>query len=197
MIADLGVLSRRLVAVSAVLAGMLAPVLPAGPAGAQTTQPASVAKTQTASAAHREAGSVPALLLSDIHFDPFHDPGKVKELAAAPVSEWRAILSAALSADQVQAFAQIQETCHARGVDTPFVLLRSSLQAMRARQPDAKFITVSGDLIAHGFPCRYADSLSECCAGGLSGFRCEDDGVCDGGTSRVVSGHAGLRGAGQ
>ena len=32
----------------------------------------------------------------------------------------------------------------------------SSLQAMKARQPDAKFMAVSGDLMAHAFTCRYS-----------------------------------------
>lgn len=99
--------------------------------------------------------TVPAFLISDIHFDPLHDPGKVKQLAAAPVTEWKGILSAAASANQQQAFEALQQSCHARGVDTSFALLESSLQAMRARQADAKFVTVSGDLVVHAFPCRY------------------------------------------
>ena len=49
----------------------------------------------------------------------------------------------------------MQQTCYARGVDTPDPLLRSSLRAMRAQQPDAKFMLVSGDLVAHAFSCRY------------------------------------------
>lgn len=95
-------------------------------------------------------------MISDIHFDPFHDPAKVQELIAAPVSQWRSILAGPPSANQEQAFTALQASCHARGVDTPFVLLRSSLQAMRSRQADAKFMTVSGDLIAHAFTCRYS-----------------------------------------
>jgi len=94
-------------------------------------------------------------MISDLHFDPFHDPGKVQELMAAPVSGWRAILAGPPSATQQQAFTALQASCHARGVDTPFALLGSSLEAMRARQPDAKFMTVSGDLIAHAFTCRF------------------------------------------
>jgi sphingomyelin phosphodiesterase acid-like 3 len=97
----------------------------------------------------------PALLVSDIHFDPLHDPEKVRQLAEAPVSRWEAILSARPSPNQPQAFAALQGACQARGVDTPYTLLRSSLGAMRARQPDAKFMAVSGDLIAHAFFCRY------------------------------------------
>jgi sphingomyelin phosphodiesterase acid-like 3 len=99
--------------------------------------------------------TIPALFISDIHFDPFHDPGRVHQLVAAPVSQWSSILSRPPSPNQQQAFTALQQTCHARGVDTPDPLLRSSLRAMRARQPDAKFMLVSGDLIAHAFTCRY------------------------------------------
>ena len=104
-----------------------------------------------------EAGdrTFPALLVSDIHFDPFHDPAKVQQLVDAPVSQWSLILSAPPSPTQRQDFATLQQSCHARGVDTPYALLNSSLQAMWSQQPDAKFMTVSGDLLAHSFSCRY------------------------------------------
>jgi sphingomyelin phosphodiesterase acid-like 3 len=99
--------------------------------------------------------TIPALLVSDIHFDPFHDPAKAQQLGHAPVRQWSSILSAAPSPNQQQAFAELQQSCPVRGVDTPYALLRSSLQAMRSSQPSAKFITVSGDLIAHSFSCKY------------------------------------------
>jgi sphingomyelin phosphodiesterase acid-like 3 len=102
-----------------------------------------------------------ALMVSDIHFDPFHDPDKVRQLVDAPVGQWRSILSALPSGSQQQAFAALQQKCHSLGVDTPYVLLDSSLQAMRSRQPDAKFMTVSGDLIAHSFTCRYTTLLPD------------------------------------
>lgn len=108
-----------------------------------------------ASAPARVAPAVPAFMISDIHFDPFHDPAKVPQLIAAPVEKWSAILASAPSPDQPQAFDALQQQCHARGVDTPYVLLQSALSAMHAQQPTAKFMTVSGDLIAHAFPCRY------------------------------------------
>ena len=121
---------------------------------AQGTQRGAAAQPRSAKSAAGQ--TIPALMVSDIHFDPFHDPGKVRELVAAPVSKWRSILGAPASANQQEAFAKLQESCHARGVDTPFVLLRSSLEAMRTQRPDAKFITVSGDLIAHAFSCRFS-----------------------------------------
>ena len=100
--------------------------------------------------------TIPALLVSDIHFDLFQDPAKALQLAHVPVSQWNAILSAPPSSTQKQDIAALQKACPVRGVDTPYPLLRSSLQAMRRQQADAKFITVSGDLIAHSFDCKYA-----------------------------------------
>ena len=107
------------------------------------------AVTLTATAA------IPALLLSDIHFEPFADPGKVQQLAAAPVEGWKAILAAPASADLQQRLATLQQSCHTRGADTSFPLLESSLQAMRVKAGDVRFVTVSGDLIAHSFPCKF------------------------------------------
>ena len=119
----------------------------------------------------KEAGqAIPALLVSDIHFDPFHDPARVKELVAAPVTEWQRILSAPASADQKQAFETLQQSCGARGVDTPWTLFASSLKAMGARQGDARFMTVSGDLIAHGFPCRYSNLFPDAKKGEYQAF---------------------------
>jgi sphingomyelin phosphodiesterase acid-like 3 len=100
-------------------------------------------------------GTIPALMVSDIHFDPFHDPDRVEKLVYAPAEQWAAILAPSSTPDEQQAFAQLQQKCHARGVDTPYPLLQSSLKQMRSGQPGARFMTVSGDLIAHAFSCRY------------------------------------------
>jgi sphingomyelin phosphodiesterase acid-like 3 len=123
---------------------------------AQAPRPAPPAKTHSTIPVRAESRTIPALLVSDIHFDPFHDPARMRELVSAPVTEWRSILSEPPSSNQAQAFASLQQNCNARGIDTPFALLHSSLQAMKAHQPDAKFMAVSGDLIAHAFTCRYS-----------------------------------------
>ena len=114
--------------------------------------------------------TIPALLVSDIHLDPFHDPARVKQLVHAEPSQWAAILAAPSSPAEQQAFSALQQKCHARGVDTPYPLLRSSLQAMHKQQPGAKFITVSGDLIAHSFSCRYSALLPGAGAGDYEAF---------------------------
>ncbi len=110
--------------------------------------------TVSAQATH-PASPVPVLMLSDIHFDPFHDPAKVPALIAAPASEWHRILSAPDAADQELRFADLQQTCKAKGVDTPMPLLSSALAAAHAQQPHPLFITVSGDLTVHKLECLY------------------------------------------
>ena len=134
---------------------------PCGEVVAQGSQTAATSQPQPSAQAALPAAlpthqTIPALLLSDIHFEPFWDPGKVSQLAAAPVSAWKAILAAPPSADRQQRFAALQQTCHTRGEDTSYPLLESSLQAMRTHAAGAKFATVSGDLIAHAFPCKYS-----------------------------------------
>ena len=87
---------------------------------------------------HAKAGNavkssltVSALLVSDIHFEPFWDPGKVPQLASEPARQWDAVLSAPPSPDQAARFAALQETCHARGADTSYklVALKSACHA--------------------------------------------------------------------
>jgi sphingomyelin phosphodiesterase acid-like 3 len=99
--------------------------------------------------------TVKALMVSDIHFEPFWDPAKVAQLSAAPANAWKAILAGPDSADRAQRFSELEQSCKARGVDTSYALLASSLAAMRADAGGARFVTVSGDLIAHSFECKY------------------------------------------
>ena len=108
-----------------------------------------------------EPVTVTALLVSDVHFEPFWDPAKVPQLAAAPAGEWKAILAAPVSADQAERFAAVQQACKTRGYDTNYTLLASSLEAMRAQAPQAHFLTISGDLISHAFPCKFKAILPD------------------------------------
>jgi sphingomyelin phosphodiesterase acid-like 3 len=107
---------------------------------------------QAATAAHP---TVPALFLSDIHLDPFADPAKVAKLNASPAADWPAILSAPASPAQAKDFATLQAACPTKGIDTPWVLWQSSLTAIHSDASRARFVTVSGDLLAHSFDCKY------------------------------------------
>jgi sphingomyelin phosphodiesterase acid-like 3 len=102
------------------------------------------------------ASTIPVLMLSDIHFDPFRDPAKVAKLAAAPVAGWEAILKAPDSADQAASFQALQAACgSAKGLDTPETLFDASLKSERTSAAGAKFVTITGDLLVHQFDCRY------------------------------------------
>lgn len=104
--------------------------------------------------------TVPVVMLSDLHFDPFHDPAKVSMLVKAPVEEWERILAAPDSAGQEASFAAVQKTCKAKeSFDTPYALLRSSLLAAKSHAPSASFVTVSGDLLVHDLDCRYRAAM--------------------------------------
>ena len=106
-----------------------------------------------------KASSVSALFLSDIHLDPFSDPAKVAKLNSAPAADWPAILSAPNSATQAKEFASLQEACPTRGIDTPYALWRSSLSAIHADASQVRFATLSGDLLAHSFDCKFQTLL--------------------------------------
>jgi sphingomyelin phosphodiesterase acid-like 3 len=99
--------------------------------------------------------TVPVVMMSDIHFDPFHDPAKFASLQTAPVSGWARVLSSPDSSTQADDFAALQKTCKAKGVDTDWPLLASSLKAAQHQQSAPLFVTLSGDLMAHDFECRF------------------------------------------
>ena len=116
------------------------------------------------------AQTVPVVMLSDIHFDPFHDPAKVAQLRTAAASEWDAILNAPDTATQAADFAGLQRSCRAKGIDTPMPLLVSSLAAERAEMTKPLFVTVSGDLMAHQFDCKFHTLFPKSTAAEYSAF---------------------------
>jgi sphingomyelin phosphodiesterase acid-like 3 len=107
----------------------------------------------------RPPATVPVLLLSDIHFDPYSDPAKVAALNASPISEWTTIMAGKASSTQPQDFAALQKACPVRGIDTPNVLFQSSLAAVQTDASRSRFGTISGDLLAHQFDCKYRTLL--------------------------------------
>lgn len=115
-------------------------------------------------------GTVPAVLMSDVHFDPFHNPHVFQQLVAAPIQRWPAILNGKpdLLADADRAAMQVE--CHARGVDTWWPLFENSLAAARDAEPHPVFVTLSGDLLVHEFPCRFRHLDRGASAQDLSAF---------------------------
>ena len=94
-------------------------------------------------------------MLSDIHFDPFYDPAKISVLLRDPITEWPSILSKPDSVSRLNIFSALQSGCGVRGTDSPWPLVLTSLREAKQYQPTPLFITISGDLLAHGFICKF------------------------------------------
>ena len=133
-------------------------------AAAATEKPAKVGSAAV------ESANVEALFVSDIHFEPFWDPAKTAKLMAAPVSAWNAILAEPASVDQAVKFAELQTTCKARGADSSYALYESSLKAIREDASGAKFVVLSGDLIAHTFSCKFGATFPKAKPGEYRAF---------------------------
>ena len=124
---------------------LLAAILAVAPAAlAQTAAPAS---------------TLPALFLSDIHLDPYADPAKVAKLNASPAAQWPALLATPDSPTRAADTTALSKACPTRGLDTNAALFRSSLTALHANAAHATFVTLSGDLLAHSFDCKYKTLL--------------------------------------
>ena len=130
----------------------------------------SAARVPAQAAVPGGAATIQALFVSDIHFEPFADPGKATKLAAAPFGEWNAILSAPASSDAAAQLAKLQQACATRGADTSYALYQSSLHAIRAKANHAKFVLVSGDLISHAFSCKFAAVFPKATPGEYKAF---------------------------
>ena len=110
---------------------------------------------QSAARPSRASAPIPALFLSDIHYDPLRDPALAPRLNAAPASEWAAILATPASPARETDAAAVQKACPVRGDDPDQTLWQSSLHAIRAQAASARFMVLSGDLLPHNFECRY------------------------------------------
>jgi sphingomyelin phosphodiesterase acid-like 3 len=102
--------------------------------------------------------TLPALFLSDIHFDPYLDPAKAAALNAAPATEWPRILAA----PSTQTITAAQQTAYAAcpsdkdpGTDTSYALWQSTLAELKKTASPSRFVILPGDLLAHKFDCKY------------------------------------------
>jgi len=99
--------------------------------------------------------TIPALFISDIHYDPLRDPALAPRLNTAPASQWPAILATPTSPTIAQDYAAVQAACPTRGYDPDQALWQSTLAALRAHAANSRFAVLSGDLLPHNFECRY------------------------------------------
>jgi sphingomyelin phosphodiesterase acid-like 3 len=106
------------------------------------------------------ATTIPALFLSDIHFDPLRDPGKAARLNAAPVTQWAAILASPATPTADADYAAINKTCPIKPlVDPNDQLWQSALAAIHAQAfapgSPIRFAVLTGDIVGHQFDCRH------------------------------------------
>jgi sphingomyelin phosphodiesterase acid-like 3 len=119
---------------------------------------------------HPGEQTVGAVMVSDIHFEPFFDPAKAVALAGAPLSAWKGILAGASSADREARFRALETSCPVRGEDTSYPLFDASLAAIRRDGAGARFVTVSGDLISHSFQCKFGAVFPQAAPGAYRAF---------------------------
>ena len=113
---------------------------------------------------------VRVLMLSDIHFDPFHDPALLPRLRTMPVAQWPTVLSTPASLTQAVDLAALEARCRAPSLDTAWPLLRTTLRAAQEVEPHPLFVTLSGDLLGHEFVCRFRKLAPQATAEDLAGF---------------------------
>jgi sphingomyelin phosphodiesterase acid-like 3 len=92
-----------------------------------------------------DAGEVRCLVITDLHFNPFHGLSKAefKELAAAPAGEWQAVM------------ARFPQPIVPLGSDSNYRLLDSALTAAAEQVERPDFILFAGDFMAHDWLSRY------------------------------------------
>lgn len=85
------------------------------------------------------------LIMSDIHFNPFCDPGLMKALTRSDYTKWKGIFESSKDSSYGQ-YSQ----------DTYYRLLKSTLLAMSARNKKPDMIIINGDFLCHEFQSKYA-----------------------------------------
>lgn len=94
---------------------------------------------------HADAGEANFLVITDLHFNPFHGLSKAEfeALAATPAHQWQAVI------------ARMPEPIVPLGSDSNFSLLDSALTAAAAQAERPDFILFAGDFMAHDWQSRY------------------------------------------
>jgi sphingomyelin phosphodiesterase acid-like 3 len=120
-------------------------------------------------------GTVPVLMLSDLHFDPFRGitDARLKQLMQDAPDQWSKTLDKPITAAEqaeVDAAARKQAFCDSGKTDTDYTLLANSIAEERKDLASPLFITVSGDLTTHHFDCKYKALVKDWTEDGLRDF---------------------------
>ena len=106
--------------------------------------------------------SIPVLMVSDVHFDPFMgmDSNAVAELAQAQPADW----------DKIFAKHFVGQANWGGRFDTSYQLWQTSLKTMKTHAAGVRFVTLSGDLMAHDFDSQFFTACGNGNCGDLASF---------------------------
>ncbi len=106
--------------------------------------------------------SMPVLMVSDVHFDPFMgmDSNAVAELAQAQPADW----------DKIFAKHFVGQANWGGRFDTSYQLWQTSLKTMKTHAAGVRFVTLSGDLMAHDFDTQFFTACGNGNCGDLATF---------------------------
>ena len=117
----------------------------------------------TASPLLATAGESEFLVISDIHFNPFHglDKQQFQQLNSLPAKQWPVF------------FKSLDQPVVRPGdnTDTNYMLLVSALDAAKKRLPDAPFILYPGDFMGHNWQDNYDGLASQTIGRNPQAFR--------------------------
>lgn len=112
-----------------------------------TSTSTSNAQTQSAPPTH----DVKFIVASDLHFDPFRS-GSFTALINSDFSHW----VTAFETNRSNVIDSYGKQANDYQFDSSYFLLYSAITNMRARCPEAKFILLTGDMVAHAFSTQCA-----------------------------------------
>jgi len=85
------------------------------------------------------SNNFPAVVFSDVHFNPFYDPTLFQALVNADVGEWEGIFQ-----------TSSKKTPSAWGSDTNYPSLVLALSSIRQNLGTSPLIIYTGDILGHG-----------------------------------------------
>ncbi len=91
-------------------------------------------------------GTVPLVIISDIHFTPFYDPGLFDDLVNSPVEQWASIFQTSSITEPLL-----------WGNESNYPLLTRALDSALMEIGSSPVLLFPGDILAHKFPEKFFD----------------------------------------
>ncbi len=96
--------------------------------------------------------TIPVVVFSDLHFNPYYDPSLFRQLVAADPGQWEGIFR---TSRVTAPSAWGQDTGNTLLKDTNYPLLRLALSSIQQNIGASPMAIFTGDLLGHGFPQQF------------------------------------------